>query len=85
MHEAHGQHPWRWKPFYCILHPLDLDDAGRIVLPPVDALLAEPASCARPAQEARSPWDLFAAELTYLGARFPKNDGARPASPAAAS
>ena len=83
--EAHGQHPWRWKPFYCILHPLDLDDAGRIVLPPVDALLAEPASCVRPAQETRSPWDLFAAELTYLGARFPKNGGARPASPAAAS
>jgi len=64
--EAAGEHPWRWKPFYCILHPLDLDDEGRIVLPPVAELLAEPAACVRPAAQARPPREIFAPELAYL-------------------
>ncbi len=69
--EAQGQHPWRWKPFYCILHPLDLDDQGRIMLPPVEELLAEPAACVRPAAEARPPREIFAEELTYLAGPTP--------------
>ncbi|NPA31388.1 MAG: hypothetical protein GXO37_05245 [Chloroflexi bacterium] len=64
--EAQGLHPWRWKPFYCILHPLDLDDQGRILLPPVDELLAEPAACVRAARPKIRPRDLFAEELAYL-------------------
>ena len=22
---AAGEHPWRWKPFYCALHPITFD------------------------------------------------------------
>ncbi len=67
--QAHGQHPWRWKPFYCILHPLDIDESGRILLPPPEELLAEPAACVAPAAEARPPSQIFAAELAYLAGR----------------
>lgn len=64
--ETQGLHPWRWKPFYCILHPLDIDEEGRILLPPVEELLDEPASCVRPSRRLQRPRDIFAAELTYL-------------------
>ncbi|MCX8025754.1 MAG: hypothetical protein N3A60_11175, partial [Thermanaerothrix sp.] len=64
--EAAGYHPWRFKPFYCILHPLDLDEQGRITLDAADALAEEPASCLRWAEEAQSLLDLFAEELRYL-------------------
>ncbi len=64
--EAAGEHPWRWKPFYCILHPLDLDDQGRITLAPWPELVAEPASCVRPAEQRQRPVDLFREEIRYL-------------------
>lgn len=79
--EAQGLHPWRWKPFYCILHPLDMDEEGRIKLPPVDELLAEPAACVRPARQVQRPREIFAAELAYLAGE--KISGPR-RSPAAA-
>jgi hypothetical protein len=40
-----GLHPWAWKPFYCVLHPLDLDEHGRITLDDTPLLLVEPGSC----------------------------------------
>lgn len=43
-----GKHPWALKPFYCILHPLDLDEKGRITLDDTGLLLDEPGSCLRP-------------------------------------
>jgi hypothetical protein len=64
--DAAGLHAWRFKPFYCILHPLDLDDEGRITLDETDELLAEVASCLRPAQKSLPLVDTFAAELRYL-------------------
>ena len=45
--EAAGEHPWRFKPFYCVLHPLDLDERGRITLDDVELMVDEPASCLR--------------------------------------
>lgn len=61
-----GWHPWRLKPFYCILHPLDLDEAGRITLDETAALLDEPASCLRPAARAVPLIETFTEELRYL-------------------
>ena len=49
--EEMGMHPWQLKPFYCILHPLDLDEEGRITLDKTEELLGEEASCLRPADE----------------------------------
>ncbi len=64
--QAAGLHPWRFKPFYCVLHPLDLDEQGRITLDETEALLAEPGSCLRPADEPVSLVKLFEPELRYL-------------------
>jgi hypothetical protein len=63
---AAGEHPWRFKPFYCILHPLDLDDEGRITLDARDVLLAEPASCLRASEQSVPLAITFEAELVYL-------------------
>ena len=59
-------HPWRFKPFYCILHPLDLDDQGRITLDQTELMLNEPGSCLRPAEEPIPLLETFADELEYL-------------------
>jgi hypothetical protein len=64
--QAAGRHPWRFKPFYCVLHPLDLDEAGRITLDETAALLDEPGSCLRPAPHAIPLAETFAPELRYL-------------------
>ena len=64
--ERAGFHPWRFKPFYCVLHPLDLDDDGRITLDETVALLEEPASCLRASEQAVSLLEIFAQELRYL-------------------
>ena len=59
-------HPWRFKPFYCILHPLDLDEKGRITLDETDLMLNEPGSCLRPAENSTPLVETFAEELQYL-------------------
>lgn len=64
--EAAGLHPWHFKPFYCILHPLDLDEEGRITLDETRLLLDEPASCLRPAPEPVALLETFAEELRYF-------------------
>ncbi len=61
-----GLHPWAWKPFYCVLHPLDLDEEGRITLDATAELLAEEGSCLRPAEEEIALRETFAPELAYL-------------------
>ncbi|RPJ42157.1 MAG: DUF3109 family protein [Chloroflexi bacterium] len=63
---AHGYHPWRFKPFYCILHPLDLDEEGRITLDETGLMLDEPASCLRPADHPVPLIETFEPELRYL-------------------
>ena len=63
---VNGMHPWRFKPFYCILHPLDLDEKGRITLDTTADLLEETGSCLVPANEPVPLVETFAAELEYL-------------------
>ncbi len=64
--EQAGLHPWRFKPFYCILHPLDLTEDGQITLDEAEALLQEPGSCLRPAEKPQLLMEIFAEELRYL-------------------
>ncbi len=64
--EASGLHPWRFKPFYCVLHPMDLDPQGRITLAENRALLREPGSCLRPTERRTPLKDIFQPELDYL-------------------
>lgn len=61
-----GLHPWAWKPFYCILHPLDLDDEGRITLDETDLMLEEEGSCLRPSPEEIPLIEIFEEELRYF-------------------
>jgi len=61
-----GVHAWRFKPFYCILHPLDLDDQGRITLDETEAMLSEPGSCLRPCERLVPLAETFEPELRYL-------------------
>lgn len=63
---AEGLHPWRFKPFYCILHPLDIDDDGRITLDETELMLDEPGSCLRPAEQLIPLIETFEPELRYL-------------------
>lgn len=64
--EQAGLHPWRFKPFYCILHPLDLTEEGQITLDEGEALLKEPGSCLRPAESAQPLAKVFEEELRYF-------------------
>jgi hypothetical protein len=64
--EASGFDPWHFKPFYCIVHPLDLDDHGRITLDETDLLLNEPASCLRRAPNPIPLSETFEPEMRYL-------------------
>ncbi len=64
--ERAGLHPWRFKPFYCILQPLDFDKQGRITLDKTSVLLNEKGSCLRRSPR-RTPLVItFEPELTYL-------------------
>ncbi len=64
--DANGLHPWRFKPFYCILHPLDLDEQGRITLDETDLMIAEEGSCLRACEEQIPLLETFEPELRYL-------------------
>lgn len=64
--QAAGDHPWRFKPFYCVLHPLDLDEQGRITLDQTEVLLSEPGSCLRPCEKMVPLVETFEPELRFL-------------------
>lgn len=64
--EAQGLPGWQFKPYYCVLHPLDLDDQGRLTLDEIHLMVSEPASCIRSAPAPISLSDLFAEELAFL-------------------
>lgn len=64
--DANGLHPWRFKPFYCVLHPLDLDEQGRITLDENEALLDETGSCLRPSESEIPLVETFKPELLYF-------------------
>jgi hypothetical protein len=61
-----GMHPWRFKPYYCILHPLDLDEEGRITVDETSILVDEPGSCLRRAEKPVPLVETFEEELRYL-------------------
>lgn len=61
-----GYHPWRFKPYYCILHPLDLDEEGRITVDETEILVEEEGSCLRKADHAIPLVETFEEELRYL-------------------
>jgi Protein of unknown function (DUF3109) len=64
--EASGHHSWLWKPFYCILHPLDLDEEGRITVDETDLMVTEEGSCLRPAPQPIPLLETFEEELRYF-------------------
>lgn len=64
--DANGKHSWSFKPFYCVLHPLDLDELGRITLDETDLLLDEPGSCLRPAETEVALTETFEPELRFF-------------------
>jgi len=64
--ESSDLHIWRFKPFYCVLHPLDLDEQGRITLDEIDLMLKEPASCLRRSLKPVPLQETFRQELEYL-------------------
>lgn len=60
---AAGEHPWRFKPFYCALHPLVYDEHC-LVLSEGSEMYLDGGSCNRPSLEAPVPlYLLFDAEL----------------------
>ena len=63
--QIHGD-PWSIKPFYCILHPLDLDDTGRITLDETRLLAEEEASCLVSSDELIPLVKTFEPELRYF-------------------
>jgi hypothetical protein len=63
---AEGLHPWHFKPFYCVLHPLDLDEQGRITLDQTELMLDEEGSCLRPSAQLIPLLETFEPELRYL-------------------
>ncbi len=60
------QHHWFLKPFYCILHPLDLNDNDQITLDETNILLNEEKSCLRYSENLSAPIEIFEEELRYL-------------------
>jgi hypothetical protein len=64
--EKLGRHPWFLKPFYCVLHPLDLNDNGQITLDQTKILLEEERSCLRYSEKVNSPIEIFEEELRFL-------------------
>lgn len=63
---ANGLHPWRFKPYYCILHPLDLDDEGRITVDETPEMIHEEGSCLRTSDHPIPLVETFEEELRYL-------------------
>jgi hypothetical protein len=64
--EANQMHKWSLKPFYCILHPLELDEQGNLTIDDLDLMTVEPASCLREADDEILLSDLFKEEIEYL-------------------
>jgi hypothetical protein len=64
--EENGKHHWYFKPFYCILHPMELDKQGNLTIDDLHLMTVEPASCLREADEEILLTDLFQEEIEYL-------------------
>ncbi len=64
--EKLGKHHWYLKPFYCVLHPLDIDENDQISLDDTQKILDEEKSCLRYSEEMNFPLRIFEEELRYL-------------------
>ena len=62
---ASGQHAWRFKPFYCALHPLVLDE-GVLALAEDSEMYKEGGTCNRPAEELIPLFRLFDVETKLV-------------------
>lgn len=63
---AAGEHPWRFKPFYCALHPLVFDKRV-LMLAEESEMYLEGGSCNRPAPDDAIPlYRLFDMELKLV-------------------
>lgn len=60
------KHHWFLKPFYCILHPLELNEFDQISLDDTQVLMEEARSCLRKSQQLTAPIIIFEEELRYL-------------------
>ena len=64
--EKLDKHHWFLKPFYCILHPLDINECGEITLEEPQVILTEEKSCLRYSQQQYAPIKIFEEELRFL-------------------
>ena len=64
--EALGKHPWALKPFYCVLHPLDIEEDGTITIDDVQELTSTKGGCVKPSEAARPPKEIFGAEIEWV-------------------
>jgi hypothetical protein len=62
---ANNEHPWRYKPFYCALHPLVLDE-GELSLAEDSEMYKEGGNCNRPADELIPLYQLFDVETKLV-------------------
>jgi hypothetical protein len=62
---ASGEHPWRFKPFYCALHPLGLDD-GWLVLVEGSEVYQEGGTCSQTADDLIPVYQLFDVETKLV-------------------
>ena len=62
---ANNEHPWRYKPFYCALHPLVLDE-GELSLAEDSEMYKEGGNCNRPADDLIPLYQLFEVETKLV-------------------
>jgi hypothetical protein len=74
---AEGVHPWRWKPFHCILHPLTVESGGLVTLASDEELLGEEGSCFLAGTQEGPMLERLAEEIGFIRAGgfyvFPKS------------
>src|SRR4030042_723235 len=62
---AAGMHPWRWKPFHCIIHPITIE-SGSFTIVPDGELLAEEGGCFRTGDGTGRMSDYLAEEINFI-------------------
>ncbi|MGB7539914.1 MAG: hypothetical protein WBM17_15330 [Anaerolineales bacterium] len=62
---AAGQHPWRWKPFHCIIHPITFEE-GSFTIASDEELLAEQGGCFRAGAAEAKMYECLTEELDFL-------------------
>jgi hypothetical protein len=62
---AEGEHPWRFKPFYCALHPISFSEHV-LGLAEGNEMFKDGGHCSRPADQAVPLYRLYADELKFV-------------------